>query len=127
MRNRAKCKLCSDILESLGPRDFVTCSCGEITIGPDLYAAARNWDNFFRIDDNDHEIHVQYQDKREKHDQQINEQEETHKPTKDELIVMLDEMIKSYEHLPLHAMLAPISHADQLSLLMLVSSLFKSI
>jgi hypothetical protein len=127
MRNRAKCKLCSSVLESFGPGDFVTCSCGEITIGPKLYAAARSWSNFLRVDENDCELCVSYQENDNKKHNDIDKEEQTHKPTKDDLIGMLDEMIKSYEKLPRHVMSEPITHADHVSLLMLLSSLFKSI
>jgi hypothetical protein len=130
MRNRAKCKLCGSVLESFHRFDYVVCKCGEIAIDGGLdymRAVAKNFDNFLRVDDDDHEVHVEYKEKTEKKYEEINEQEQTHKPSKEELIRMLDEMVKSYEKLPQHVMLAPVSHADQLSLLMLVSSLFKSI
>lgn len=39
---------------------------------------------------------------------------------------MLDEMIKSYDRLPQGAMLAPITHSDLLSVLLLLSSLFRA-
>lgn len=48
------------------------------------------------------------------------------KPTKKDLIEMLDEMVKSIERLPPHAMVLPISHYDYCSLLILLSALFKS-
>ncbi len=48
------------------------------------------------------------------------------KPSKAELIDMLDEMNKSIEKLPLYAMTSPISHYDFSSLLILLSALFKS-
>lgn len=51
---------------------------------------------------------------------------EENKPTKRELIDMLDEMIKNVEKLPLYAMTSPISHYDYCSLMILLSSLFKS-
>lgn len=127
MRNRAKCKLCSSVIESFGPTDYVSCSCGEITIGPDLFCKVTNWNNFLRVDDNEHEIEVTYQEKRKEKDGEVNNQEDLHVPTKEELLGILNDMIKSYENLPKHALLAPVSHADQLSLLMLVTSLFKSI
>jgi hypothetical protein len=127
LRNRAKCKLCNVTIETFLPNEFISCKCGEITIGPDLYAKATNFHNFLRIDDENNEKSVTYQQKEKGEDSEVNKEEQAHKLTKDELIVMLDDMIKSYENLPQHAMLAPVSHADQLSLLMLVSSLFKSI
>ncbi len=48
-------------------------------------------------------------------------------PTKKEkLLDILNEMIKSYENLPDHAMMAPITHYDYVSLLMLFRELFKA-
>lgn len=126
MRNRAKCKLCNITIESLGPTDYVSCTCGEITIGPDLFCKVTNWNNFLRVDDNEHEIEVTYQEKHKEENREVNKKEDLHVPTKDELLGILNDMIKSYENLPQHALLAPVSHADQLSLLMVVSSLFNS-
>ena len=51
MRNRAKCKLCDDIIESVHHHDYITCKCGEISVdGGDHYCrcSARNWENFIR-------------------------------------------------------------------------------
>lgn len=130
MRNRAKCLLCNSVIESFHRHDYVTCKCGEIAIdgGLDyLRASAHNFDNFLRVDDEDHEIKVNYKDDKEGQDSKVNKEENTHKPSKEELYRMLEDMIKSYEQLPSQAMLAPVTHSDQLSLLMLVSSLFKSL
>lgn len=52
--------------------------------------------------------------------------EEVNKPTKKDLIDMLDEMINNIEKLPLYAMTSPISHYDHCAVLILLSSLFKS-
>lgn len=121
MRNRAKCKLCFSIIESLGEHDHVVCACGHIAVsgGPDKpKALARDFDNFLRVDDEGNERSVVFKDK---------EEDEPKKMTTEEILRALEEIIKSYENLPQHALLAPVSHADQLSLLMIVSSLFKSI
>lgn len=32
IENKAKCKLCDDVIESKGQWDFVTCKCGEISV-----------------------------------------------------------------------------------------------
>lgn len=32
LKNRAKCLLCGDIIESKGRHDFVTCSCGSLSV-----------------------------------------------------------------------------------------------
>jgi len=61
MRNRAKCKLCGDIIESFHRHDLIECSCGEISIegGLDYFkASARDFKNFLRIDDEGKEIEV---------------------------------------------------------------------
>lgn len=47
------------------------------------------------------------------------------KQDKKELLEILDEMIKSYERLPQHAMLQPITHADLCSVMMLLSSILR--
>jgi len=129
MRNRAKCKLCNSVIESFMRNDYVTCQCGEISVnhGDALWCEARSWDNFIRVDDEGNEKCVTYHEKNGEHNEEVNGKEKTHKPTKEELISILEEMIKSYENLPQQALLAPVSHSDQLSLLMLVSSVLKSL
>ncbi len=52
-KNRAKCKLCGDILESKHRHDFVSCKCGEIFIdgGNDYWrAGARDLKNILRFE-----------------------------------------------------------------------------
>ncbi len=125
MRNRAKCKLCKQILESFHEYDYVSCKCDEISIsgGNIRYeCAAKDWNNFVRVDDFDREIPVtvKYEDK-ESH-LEVNDS----KPSKNELINMLDKMILDIENLPDSAMLTPVNHYDLMSLLLLLSSLFKS-
>ena len=54
MRNIAKCKLCSSIIESKHRHDYVSCLCGEISIdgGNDYHKCfAKDWRNFVRVDD----------------------------------------------------------------------------
>lgn len=53
-RNRAKCRLCGSIIESLHRHDFKKCSCGEIMVdgGNDYWrCGAKDWRNFIRLDD----------------------------------------------------------------------------
>ena len=52
--------------------------------------------------------------------------ENSSKPTKKELIDMLDEMNNNIERLPPHALVQPINHYDLSSLLILLSAIFKS-
>jgi hypothetical protein len=54
------------------------------------------------------------------------EKESSVKPTRKEMLDMLDEIIKRFEDLPQHAMLSPISHSDFCSLLLLLSAIFRS-
>ncbi len=55
-------------------------------------------------------------------DGEVNEK----KPTREELLRMLDNMIKSYEDLPPLAMSTSITHYDMLSLMMLISSIMSA-
>ena len=116
MRNRAKCKLCESIIESFHNHDYVTCKCGEISIdgGLDYYkASAKDFNNFLRVDDEGNEIIVKVQ-------------ENNSKPTKTELLNMLDEMIKNIENLPVQAMTSYITHYDFCASLLLLSAILRS-
>lgn len=132
MKNRAKCKLCQSVIESFHVSDYVSCSCGEISIdGGDQYchALAKNWENFLRIDDEDNEITVKVMDK------SLDDTEETSdvkplytekKPSRADLIQMLDEMSKSIENLPHQAMTMTVSNYDLGALISLLTLIFKS-
>ncbi len=126
MRNRAKCKLCKAVIESLEENDMIRCSCGEIAITGGIYsyrAYAQDFNNFLRIDDEEKEIPVSF---KEKKDVKPLDNEETPKPTKKDLLYMLDEMVKNIERLPAHAMITPINHYDFCSLIILLSSIFRT-
>lgn len=50
--NKAQCKLCGDVIESLYRHNYVSCKCGEIFVdGGDSYPrwGANNMGNFIRI------------------------------------------------------------------------------
>lgn len=47
------------------------------------------------------------------------------KPTKEELLAMFDEMIKSYDHIPPGGMLTPVTHYDFTSLMILLYAILK--
>jgi hypothetical protein len=130
MRNRAKCKLCGTIIESLRKEDVITCSCGQITIegGIEFYGAyAVNFQNFLRVDDEGNEIMVEYKERVDKPMDMIKSSDDLQDstPTKKELIVMLEEMIKSIERLPDHAMGLPVNHYDFYSFAALVLSILR--
>lgn len=132
MRNRAKCKLCEDIIESKHRHDYVTCKCGQISVdGGNAYHRCRagEWSNFLRVDDEGNIIVPEIKEKETDVKQLDIEPKQVHAilpPSKQEMLHMLAEMIKSYENLPLNAMLTPVTQSDLLSLLLLFEALFKS-
>lgn len=131
MRNRAKCKLCEDVIESTHTYDFVACRCGQISVdgGSDYNkCSAEDWINFLRVDDEgnivvpiikDREAALENQNKN-------NDLSIMSRPTKEELLDVLDETIKNIENLPIDASLSPVTHADFSSLLTLLSSIFRA-
>ncbi len=123
MKNRAKCKLCESIIESFHSTDYVSCKCGEISVdgGEALRCFANDFNNFLRIDDDGNEVIVLIKD----HGSNAEVIPVTI-TKKQDLIKELEEMIKSIEKLPRHAMDSPITHADFCSLMMLLSAIFKA-
>ena len=122
VKNRAKCKLCKDIIESFNEGDFVPCKCGEIYVngGLKLLCGASNWNNFLRVDDQGNEIIVSV-----KEDQEEKTDNYSNKPSKNEQIEMLDSMLKKIEELPPQAMQTYVSHYDLYSFMLVVSSILK--
>jgi len=121
MRNRAKCRKCNCIVESINPYDWIYCECSEIGIsgGSDSYKCyASDFSNFLRVDDENNEIVVKVKES--------NELDNPSSLSRDDLLNMLDEMIKNIEQLPEHAKLTSINHYDYSSLLYLLSAIFRS-
>ncbi len=114
MRNRAKCKQCESIIESIDHKGEVSCKCGMISVsGGDLLGcAAKNWANFLRVDDEGNVIVPKIQD--------------APKVTREDFLNALDEMIRKIEDMPQNAMVVSINHYDFVSLLILLSSIFRS-
>lgn len=125
MRNRAKCKLCKDIIESFHSTDYMMCKCGEIVVdgGSAMRCGANNFDNFIRVDDEGNEIIPTIKSCNDNVKPLDNE---VKKPSREELLKMLESMIENIERLPSHAMTTSIDHYDLLSFMMLVSALFRS-
>lgn len=124
MKNRAKCKLCNEILESFHTYDYVTCKCGEISItggNERLECSAKDWSNFLRVDDNGHEIIVKVKDEPNKEELPEN----SPSLSKVEKVQMLEAMIKNIENLPENAMSQPINHYDLFSYMALVLAILK--
>lgn len=106
MKNRAKCTLCHTILESFHRYDYVLCKCGEISIsgGSDIFeCAAKNWNNFVRVDDNDHEIIVKVNELSSNDSNRKIDTSNDVKLDKKELLDMLKRSIDYIEQLPSHA------------------------
>ena len=125
MRNRAKCKLCKEILESFHEFDYVSCTCGEISISggqQKLEVFAKDFANFIRVDDSDHEIAVKVKDELE----QVPSYEGP-RLSKGQMLGMLTEMRKGYENLPKNAMNTPITHCDLVSLMLLLEALLREL
>jgi len=125
MRNRAKCKLCNNIIESFTILDVIECKCGEIEIWggtQKLGCAAKDWSNFLRVDDNDKEHPVTV-----KNDSDAKPLDTPQgKPTRLEMLDMLDEMVKSYENLPRHALEGFATNQDLTSILILLSAILRA-
>lgn len=131
MRNRAKCKLCGDIIESFHHYDYVHCKCGEIAVdgGQSCFkCSAINFENFLRIDDDDNEIPVRIEEysKYDLADMEPNpfsiERKQENQLSKEEVIQGIDMMIESINNLPPLALHTMVTQADFLSLLLLLSS-----
>lgn len=126
MRNRAKCGLCKAEIESMTEHDYVKCSCDEIAISggeKHWYAYARNFNNFFRLDEQDKEIPVKYQDSVKESAPQASSQEQT-VMSKEELIDQLRIMVECIKEMDESVMQKPVTHYDYSWLLRLLSSIF---
>lgn len=133
MRNRAKCKLCKDVIESFHVYDFVSCKCGEISIegGTEKYKVfANDLSNILRVDDHDNEIIPKVVESNMPSDNGLSEitsEKEQLKPfTKKELLDQLNSMIENIGGLPEIAMGLPITHYDFASALLLLQAILKS-
>lgn len=132
MKNRAKCAKCNVIIESFHSTDFVACKCGRIAVdgGPDIMKCfAVDWDDFRRIDDNGNEIIPKIIEKNPSDlddDQLPGDMETGSKPSKEDLLKLLNESIRNIEKLPTAAMTTPINHYDFVSILILLSAIFRS-
>jgi hypothetical protein len=126
MKNRAKCKLCNDIIESFHRSDMVSCKCGEISIdgGAEICRVlAKDLSNVLRIDDEGNIIIPKIV---EKAPHTTLDADISPKPTKAELLDLLDKMRSDIEQLPSGAAIAPVTHYDFASLIMLLSSILRS-
>lgn len=127
MRNRAKCKLCEDIIESKHRHDYVSCKCGQISVdgGQDYWRTfATDYVNFLRIEDDGTVKEVVYIEKEQPKEEVSTEPGEDPPPrlTKTEKLDMLKGLLDAVQNVPLDR---PITHYDYHQLLLLVISLFQ--
>jgi len=125
MKNKAKCKLCNEVLESFHEFDYVSCKCGEISISGGsirMECSAKDWKNFVRVDEAGNEIPVKVIEK----NQPLEKNENTEPLNRDQLIESFEFMVKNLENLPQNALSTPISHFDLYSFLIHIVAILKS-
>lgn len=127
MRNRAKCKLCNEVIESFHRGDYVTCKCDEIAVcggAEKLEVFAKNWSNFIRLDDEGNEIVIQLEEN------QISDKSQSTNDmlisSQEDAIKMLEEFCQKIDALPSHARLESVTHADLSSVLKVVIDALRS-
>ncbi len=129
MRNRAKCKLCNDIIESTHKHDYVSCSCREIAIdgGTDNFRCfANSWSNFLRIADDGSEIEIKLSEEKEnpKTENEVNEAQNK-AITKQELMHHLKDHITYFDGLPSHIKQSFLTNQDMDSVLRLIYAILE--
>ena len=123
MRNRAKCRLCDDILESLNKDDIKICSCGQIAIcggSDELKGKAKDPANFIRINDDDSEVITEIENA------STPTPSDTSPPSRDELLDMLKDFISAAEELPNHVKISFSTESDLQALRKLVYSILRA-
>jgi hypothetical protein len=129
MRNRAKCKLCEEELESIHRHDWVQCKCGEIYIdgGLDyLRCGAKDWANFLRIEDDGTLTEVTYIAPEEPKEEVSSKPDDEPLPptiSKKEVFELLKARLEATEKIPPGA---PITHYDYQDLLALMIAVLRS-
>lgn len=127
-RNRAKCRVCKQVIESMSAHDMQVCSCGEISIdgGTEYYKASfHDPYNFLRIDEDGTEIEITFNE----NPPSLEKEKPVNDPTsltKEDMLDMLKLHIESYENLPDNAKHAPVTVYDLQCLAMLVHSILKA-
>lgn len=123
----AKCRLCKVTIDTYVGYDNC-CPCGEISIDArkdEVKVQARDWANFIRVDEAGNEIIMTIKDK-ESVLSAHNEPERVSKPSRDDLLGMLNMMIKNIEDLPPQGLASYVTNYDLLSSLLLIGAIFRS-
>lgn len=120
MKNRARCKKCNTVIESMHRTDYQECTCHEISVygGPDLMqCGALSWSNFVRVDDAGNEIIVTIKDSNNISKEDIKPE----KPSKKSLKLCVDQMIEYIERMPQYAREGYVTQYDFQTLLFVLS------
>ncbi len=126
MRNRAKCRLCNEIIESFHRGDYVSCKCDEIAVSggnEKLEVFAKNWANFMRVDDEGNEIIIAVEEKKDEANKDLPVAPTL---TKDDYIKMLEEFCQNIDDLPQDAKFSSVTHVDLVSVLRILVDIFRS-
>lgn len=136
MRNRAKCKLCKSIIAAKDRLDYVSCACGEITIdcATGVFHANIKQDksNLILLDDDGNEIVPKEASEKSVFPgvtgpvDEVTKNSITIKPTKQELIEMLDDLRLNILRLPQEGQLASITNYDLSLVLTTLVAIFRS-
>lgn len=124
MKNIAKCKLCSSVIESFHSTDYVSCKCGEISVdgGEAMRCAAKDWSNFLRIDEQGKECKVSV---KEGDDEPADKEEGAYIESVEDVLKNIEHMMGILDGLPQNAMTQPLTHYDMYSMLLLMSAVIK--
>lgn len=122
-RNRIRCLDCGSEVESVARNDLQMCDCGSCGVdgGTDYYKLLyKDIKKIRRIADDDSEIEIREQGEV----MEVENEMPSEKRTKEELLKSLDLVIETFKSLPQNAMMAPMTHYDYYSLLILMRDLF---
>ena len=122
MRNRAKCKLCNDVIESCYKHDYCVCKCGEIAVdGGQEYrrCVANNKENFIALDDDGNVVEIKEAAK------QSDDLQSIHSLPIADLPGIIDSAIKETERVVETDISARVTQFDILSILYLLKEIAK--
>lgn len=88
-----------------------------------MRCGAKNFSNFMRVDDDGNEIVVTIKSSA---DEDVKQLDIGDKPTRDDLITMLSDLIKAIDGLPEHAKTAPVTNYDLSASLGLLLAIFRA-
>jgi predicted nucleic acid-binding Zn-ribbon protein len=118
---KAKCTLCGDIIENNSETEWKGCKCGVLHVKGNRLRFD-SLENVLMIDPNGSEISLKPKDIQREQTEEM----QSAKPTKEEMLEMLDDMARRIDDLPGHAASQPITHYDFQALVLLLSSILRA-